>query len=103
MNIVVFITTQDEKQARDISSKLIKDKLAACINIISPLKSIFWWQGKIDSSSEALLIIKTRKSLLNKLIKKVKKLHSYDTPEIIALPIVGGSKEYLRWLNDSTR
>lgn len=103
MNIVVFITTQDKKEAEDIACRLVGAKLAACVNIVSSVKSIFWWKDKIDSSSEALLIVKTRKSLLNKLIKKVKKLHTYDTPEIIALPIVGGSKEYLNWLNDSTR
>jgi len=103
MNIVVFITTQNVKQARDISLRLIKAKLAACVNIVSGVKSIFWWQGKVDSAKEALLIVKTKKSLLNRLVKTVKKLHSYDVPEIIALPIIGGNKEYLKWLNDSTR
>ena len=100
--VVVFITAQDEKQAKVIASGLIEARLAACVNITSSVESIFWWQGKIDSSKEALLIIKTREALLDELIKKVKELHSYDVPEIIALPIIGGSKEYLKWLNDST-
>ena len=103
MNIVVFIVAQDEKQAKSISSKLIKAKLVGCVNIIPHIKSIFWWQGKVDSAKEALLIVKTKKALLNKLIKAVKQIHSYEIPEIIALPIIAGSKDYLKWLNDSTR
>ena len=102
MNIVIFITTKDEKEAKDIASRLVESKLAACVNIVSSIKSIFHWQGKVDSSEESLLIVKTKKRLFNKLIKAVKQIHSYEVPEIIALPIIGGSKEYLRWLNDST-
>jgi len=103
MYIVVFVTAKDMKQAQGIASGLLKSKLAACVNIVPAVKSIFWWEGKIDSSSEVLLIVKTKKVLLNRLIKAVKRLHSYDVPEVIALPIIGGNREYLKWLNDSTR
>ena len=103
MNIVIFVTIANKKEAEKIASVLVKEKLAACVNIMENVHSLFWWQGRVDMASEALLIVKTRKALLSKLIKKVKSLHSYEVPEIIALPIIGGNKEYLRWINESTR
>jgi periplasmic divalent cation tolerance protein len=103
MNTVIFVTTTDKKEAEKIASFLIKEKLAACVNIIEKINSLFRWQGKVDNAKETLLIIKTRRALVPKLIKKVKSLHSYDVPEIIALPIIAGNKEYLQWLNESTR
>jgi len=103
MNTVIFVTASHKKEANKIALALIKGKLAACVNILENVRSLFWWQGKVDSAKEALLIIKTRKALVPKLIKKVKSLHSYEVPEVIALPIICGNKEYLKWLNDSTR
>lgn len=103
MHVVIFITAANKKEAQMIAFALIKEKLAACVNIIENLHSIFWWQGKVDSAKEALLIVKSRKALMNKLIKKVKSLHSYEVPEIIALPIISGDKKYLKWINESTR
>jgi len=103
MNIVIFVTAANKKEAEKIASALIKNKLAACVNIIENVNSLFWWQGKVDSAKEALLIVKTRKVLVPKLIKKVKLLHSYVVPEIIVLPIICGDKEYLKWINESTR
>ena len=103
MNVVIFVTAANKKEAEKIASVLIEEKLAACVNIIENLHSIFWWQGKVYRLKEALLIVKTRKTLMNKLIKKVKSLHSYAVPEIIALPIVSGDKKYLQWINESTR
>ena len=101
MFIVTFVTASSKKEARHIARELIKHKLAACVNIIEEIESIFWWQSKVDKAKETLLIIKTKKSKLNSLIKKVKALHSYEVPEIIALPIVAGNKEYLEWINES--
>lgn len=103
MAIVVFVTCANIEQAKNISEALIKEKLAACVNLINPVNSLFWWQGKVDSSEEILLIIKTKKRLFIKLEKLVKSLHSYDVPEIIALPIIAGNKKYLKWIDDSTR
>ena len=103
MNIVIFVTTKDADEAKKISQELLTQKLIACANIVSGVQSIFWWEGKIDSTSEVLLILKTKKSLFKKVEKVVKSLHSYQTPEIIALPIVTGSKEYLGWINESLR
>jgi periplasmic divalent cation tolerance protein len=100
MYIVVFITAGSKEEAEKIASGLLVDKLAVCVNIIENVDSHFWWQGKLDRAKEALLIIKTRKSLFNKLEKKVKSLHSYEVPEIIALPIAAGNKPYLDWINE---
>jgi periplasmic divalent cation tolerance protein len=102
MNVVILVTAGNKKEAKKIASGLIKEKLAACVNIIESVHSLFWWQGKVDSSKESLLIIKTRKPLIAKLIKKVKSLHSYEVPEIIVLPIICGDRQYLNWLNEST-
>ncbi len=103
MNILIFVTAANRKEADKIASSLVKARLAACVNIIGNVRSLFWWQGKADSAKEIILIIKTKKALLNKLIKKVKSLHSYQVPEIIASPIIGGDKKYLEWINESTR
>ena len=103
MHTVIFVTVPDKKQARQVANKLIKTKLAACVNIIPGVESLFSWKGKIDSAKELLLIIKSEKSKLPKIIKTVKSLHSYEVPEIIALPIIAGNKEYLRWIDECIR
>jgi periplasmic divalent cation tolerance protein len=101
MYIVIFITAPSKKEANNIAGKLIQKKMAACVNIISNIDSLFWWKAKVDTAKEALLIVKTKKTKLAKIIALVKSLHSYDTPEIIALPIIRGEKKYLKWINDS--
>ena len=101
-HIVVFITVADEEEARLISRVLLKQKKAACINIIPGVNSLFWWQEKIDSAQESLLVIKTRSVLLDEITQLVKEIHSYDVPEIIALPIIGGNKDYLEWIDNET-
>jgi|SRR3989338_1957536 len=103
MHIVVLVTASSKKEGQKLASCLLQEKLAACVNVIDGVNSLFRWQGKIDKAKEALLIIKTRKTLFNKLLKKVKSLHSYEVPEIIALPIIAGNKKYLDWIDDSTR
>lgn len=103
MYIIVFVTVAKKSEARQIALMLIKNKLAACVNIIDRVNSLFWWQGKVDRAGELLLIIKTKKSKFVKLAKLVKSLHSYTVPEIIALPIIMGNPEYLEWINDSFR
>lgn len=100
--IVVLVTTKNKQEARKIASVLIKKRLAACVNIIGKVESLFWWQGKIDKCPEALLIIKTKKSLFERLRKEVRRLHSYSVAEVIALPIVKIDKDYKKWLNDAT-
>lgn len=100
---VVLITVSDKKQAHRIAKALIKNKLVACVNILGGVESFFWWNKKIDSTKEILLIAKSRNEKLNKIIKLVKAMHSYDCPEIIALPIIAGSKTYLDWIDESLR
>ncbi len=101
MHIVGLVTTKDTKQAQKIANGLLQDKLVACANIVAGVRSLFWWHGKIDSSREALLVLKTKKTLFKKVVAKVKALHSYQVPEIIALPIAAGSSDYLKWINTS--
>lgn len=99
MYIVVFVTCKSVDEAEKIAEALLSKRLAACINILPQIKSFYWWKGKIEESQETLLIIKSKTSLLNKLINEVKLTHSYETPEIIALPIIGGDNNYIKWLN----
>lgn len=100
--IVVFITVKDTDEAQKIAKALIKRRQAACVNIVPAVNSHFWWKDKLDSTQESLLIAKTKESLLPELIRSVKKIHSYSIPEIIALPIVGGSRDYLEWIDSET-
>lgn len=102
MYIVVLITCPEGDGER-IADALLNERLAACVNIIPRLKSKFWWSGKIHTAEESLLMIKTKKSLLRELVKKVKAVHQYTNPEIIALPIIGGSKEFTKWIDDETK
>ena len=101
MHIIILITAKDTKQARTIANGLLQDKLIACANIIAGVQSLFWWQGKIDSAKEALLVLKTKKILFKRVAAKVRALHSYQTPEIIALSIIDGNRDYLQWINSS--
>ena len=98
--IVLLITTETDKEAQQISKALLEQKKAACVNITG-VNSLFWWEGKIDSAQERLLIVKTKASLLPEIINLVKGVHSYTVPEIIALPIVGGNQDYLEWIDKS--
>ena len=98
---IIFITTANKKEARKIASGLLKAKLAACVNIVGKIESHFRWQGKLECSKEFLLLVKTKKNILPRVIKLVKSLHSYEVPEIIALPIIAGEKKYLDWIDES--
>jgi len=102
MYIVILVTTKNAREANKIAKKLVEKKLIACANIIKGVNSIFRWAGKVDQANEALMIIKSRRKHLNKIIKEVKSLHSYDCPEVIALPILGGNRDYLKWVEGST-
>ena len=103
MYVVVLVTAKDKKEAQKISAVLIKAKLAACVNIVDKIDSIFFWAGKVDQAKESLLIIKSKQGKLPQIIKLVKSLHSYKVPEIIALPIIAGDKPYLRWIDAALR
>jgi len=102
-SIVVLITCGSEEEALKIANALVEEHLAACVNLVSPIRSIYRWEGKIWDEKEWLLIIKTQKQRFEELEKKVKFLHSYSVPEIISLPIVEGSSSYLNWLEEMTK
>jgi periplasmic divalent cation tolerance protein len=97
--IVVLTTTSNPEEAKSIAKKLLEKKLVACVNIIEKIHSLYWWKDEIREDQEALLIIKTRIEKLGNVIRTIKEKHSYEVPEIIALPILAGSPEYLQWLD----
>ncbi|KAI7745841.1 hypothetical protein M8C21_025311 [Ambrosia artemisiifolia] len=102
-SIVVYVTVPNKEAGKKLASSIVKEKLAACVNRVPGIESVYLWEGEIQTDSEELLIIKTRESLLNALTEHVKANHEYDVPEVIALPITGGSVPYLEWLKNSTR
>ncbi|MFA4984758.1 MAG: divalent-cation tolerance protein CutA [Candidatus Omnitrophota bacterium] len=101
MFIVVLITAADKKEASRIAAALLKERLAACVNVVGKIDSFFWWQGKIDNAGEYLLLVKSKKGKFASIVKLVKSLHSYETPEIIAVPVIAGEKKYLDWIDES--
>ncbi len=100
--VVILVTTGSQEEGLNIARALVESRLAACVNIISGLRSIYRWKGKIWDEGELLLLIKTRMALFEQVKGKVKEIHSYEVPEIIAIPISWGSETYLNWLGEST-
>ena len=100
--IVVLVTCGSEEEATKIANSLVEERIAACVSIISPVRSIYRWEGKIWDEKEWVLIINTQKKRFEELERKVKSLHSYSVPEIIALPVVEGFASYLKWLEENT-
>jgi periplasmic divalent cation tolerance protein len=101
--IIVIVTTASKPEAEKISQTLLEAKLIACANILGPVASHFNWGGKIESAEEFLLLLKSRQDLFEEISKTVKALHSYEVPEIVALPIVAGDKAYMDWLNKTLK
>lgn len=100
-HVVVMVTADSEEQAKRICDILLERKVIACANIVRGVESFFWWKGKVDHSRELLLLMKSRSELLDEIVRLVRENHSYDVPEVVALPLVGGNPEYLRWIDDS--
>jgi periplasmic divalent cation tolerance protein len=100
-SIVILVTAGSETEAEKIARALVEEQLAACVNILSPIRSIYRWQGQVADDREWLLLIKTRAERFAAVESRVKALHSYQVPEVIALPIVAGMEGYLRWLRES--
>ena len=98
--IQVSTTTETKEQAENIAQHLVEKKLAACVQITGPITSIYRWKGKVEKAQEWLCVIKTREELFDRVETAIKKMHTYETPEIVAVPIIKGSKEYLTWLDD---
>ena len=102
-NVVIFITTGTDEEAHRIANMLLNQRKVACVNILPKIRSLFWWQDKLDSAQESLLIVKTRVSLLSEIVSMVREVHSYDVPEVIALPIIGGNPDYLEWIGKEVK
>ncbi len=99
---VIFITVDKKKNAQKIMLELLKKRLIACVNLIPNIKSMYWWKGKIEIAGEFLLIVKTKKDNVKKIIEFVKKIHPYTIPEIIAFDIKEGNKDYINWVINET-
>ncbi len=103
MYVLVFVTASSIEEAELIADSLVEQRLAACASIIEKVHSTYWWRGAKEASEEVLLILKSREDVLDEMVERVKKLHSYENPEVVAVPIVGGSDAYLRWIGDEVR
>ena len=101
--VVIMVTASSRRECRKIARRLIEEKLAACVNISQPIQSIYHWEGKTQQSKEFLMFIKTNRDLFPQIKAEIDLIHSYHTPEIICLPIIDGSPNYLQWVSDSVR
>lgn len=99
---LVYMTAKDRQEAENIGRVLVESRLAACVNIVENMQSMFWWQGSAQSETEAVLTAKTRASLVSKISAKVKEVHSYDCPCVVAMPIIDGNLEFLDWIRNET-
>ena len=98
--IIVLVTTANKAEAENIAQALLRERLIACANIITPVTSFFFWSGKIDRAEECLVLMKSRRDLFAELAERLKGLHSYEVPEVLAIPIIEGSKAYLGWMGE---
>lgn len=101
--LVVLVTVPDTPVGEKLSKGLVQNKLAACVNRVSGIRSRYWWKGKIETAREELLLIKTSQSKFPLLNRWIKKNHPYTVCEIIAIPVAGGNKDYFRWIGESLR
>ncbi len=99
--VMVYVTSKDAEEAERIGETLVKERLAACANIIPSMKSVYWWKGSIERDSEAVLLMKSVEGKAQEIVKRVSELHSYDVPCIDVIPLSGGNQEYFRWLEES--
>ena len=98
----IYITCETLQEAENIGTVLVERRLAACVNILDGMKSIYWWQGKMERAEEAVLIAKTCTELVDDLIEAVKAMHGYEVPCIVALPVEGGNRDFLDWIQKET-
>lgn len=102
-HVIVYSTAPSADVASKVASALVNARLAACVSTVPGVTSTYWWEGKVETGQEHLLMIKTRAELVEELTKKVTEIHPFDTPEVVALPIVGGLGKYLEWIDQSTK
>lgn len=101
MYLAVFITVPDRETGKRVARHLLERRLAACVNMV-PIHSAYWWEGKIEEAEEHLLIVKTTSERLNDLVREVRSVHPYQVPEVVAVPVVGGYRDYLKWVERET-
>ena len=101
--LVVLITAPSSEEGEAIARALVEEKLAACVNVIPSVTSLYRWRGELQREGEVLLVVKSRRGLFDRLAARVRELHSYQVPEIIALPVILGDEDYLRWLSEATQ
>jgi periplasmic divalent cation tolerance protein len=100
--VIVLSTCSSADEAERIARHLVERRLAACVNVVPGIRSFYWWKGALEDSAEWLLVVKSRRELVQSLRAEIEATHSYDLPEVVALPIVEGSERYLRWIIDET-
>ena len=101
--VVIMVTAASRRECRKIARHLVEARLAACVNITQPIESIYRWEGKVAEEKEFLLLIKSTRDLFPKIKAEIGRIHSYHTPEIICLPIIDGSRNYLEWISESVK
>lgn len=101
--IQVITTTEKKEDAERIAKALVEKRLAGCVQIVGPIVSIYWWKENIVKAEEWLCLVKSKKDLFEELEKSIKEIHPYETPEIITLPIIAGSKDYIKWLSNELK
>lgn len=99
----IYVTASSRAEAITIARAAVKARLAACANVIGASRSIYWWEGKMEEADEAVVVMKTRAGLVERLITQVKATHSYTVPAIVALPILAGNPDYLKWIEEETK
>jgi periplasmic divalent cation tolerance protein len=100
---ITFVACKDARQANRIAAALVGEKLAACVNVLPGVRSVYRWKGKVERAREVLLLIKSRAPLSKRLASRVRELHSYSVPEVVTVSIASGNPDYLRWVRTSTR
>ena len=100
---LIYITCETTEEAENIGAIIVERRLAACVNILSGMQSMYWWEGKVEKSDEIVLIAKTRTTLVDELTEAVTAMHSYDVPCVVAMPIIGGNPQFLSWIREETK
>lgn len=99
----IYVTAASEDEAETIALKVVEERLAACANVLGPTRSFYYWQGKLERGNEFTLLLKSTQSLENRLISRIRELHSYECPAIIVLPVLGGNDAFLDWVRAETK
>lgn len=100
---ITFVTCKDARQGRRMAEALVRERLAACVNLVPGVTSVYAWEGKLERSAECLLVVKSREALSRRLVARVRELHTYSVPEVVTFRIASGNPAYLRWVRESTR